>query len=297
MHNLRPFIKFISIFIVFLFIITYELQAQKAQYLFNAAEYYYSKKDTAKAIEYYSKSLDEGYLNWSKVNGMIVILACNNTANCRTCANAMRESSKLPDTDWSEFAKTLKCKVSIDSIKYLPKRNELLDRLKFLSSLDQMGRTTNFFPDGVGERIDTAYIIPSLKEILLDNKLSLESILFRTGNIEILIFHAIRLPSFYQWLKKNNIIEDLVKNGLISSFFYAIAIDNYLTSNKLPQLYGTMWGTNYMEPVEDEVNLDKRRLKIGLLPLKYDSLIAKQNKEFPKWYNDSKVNSIEFYLK
>lgn len=64
-------------------------------------------------------------------------------------------------------------------------------------------------------------------------------------------------------------IIDAVENNQVSGITVAFLIDRILISDGKKQLYGTQYilkddGTQELSPVEDPVNLEKRRKEIGL---------------------------------
>jgi hypothetical protein len=71
------------------------------------------------------------------------------------------------------------------------------------------------------------------------------------------------------------LVEKAYKRGELSGQSYALLLDRVLVGEGKPQIYGTQakpfdqWKGRepVLEPIEDEVNVDKRRAEVGLFPL------------------------------
>lgn len=79
-----------------------------------------------------------------------------------------------------------------------------------------------------------------------------------------------------------------VKEGNFPPFYLAILIDRNKGISNLPQTYGTYWeidrgtGNKVITPIDDLINVDKRRKEIGLTSLAYDAV--QQKLILPKGY-------------
>jgi hypothetical protein len=68
------------------------------------------------------------------------------------------------------------------------------------------------------------------------------------------------------------LVRSSYESGKLSAWSYALLLDRVLTREGKPQVYGMSvnhWAGNepVLYPIEDEANVDKRRMKIGLPPL------------------------------
>ena len=80
------------------------------------------------------------------------------------------------------------------------------------------------------------------------------------------------------------LVEKAYRCGGLSGQSYALLLDRVLVSEKKPQVYGTQakrfeeWknGEPTLEPIEDEVNVEKRRAEVGLSTLaEYRALLKR----------------------
>jgi hypothetical protein len=171
----------------------------------------------------------------------------------------------------------------------LEKNKQYVDMLK-KCDCNRMGQSRAFKPDVAG-LLDSIYIgdqigrsivsNPGLPWRFIDNTSSLhliDSIYKKHGwlsksevgpNASMAQFLVIQHANLESQVKREDRVKNAVQNCLIEPQVYALLLDRISVRKGEKQLYGTQITQDSLTylPVEDEKNLNQRRLDFGLLPI------------------------------
>ena len=158
-----------------------------------------------------------------------------------------------------------------------------------LFQLDQLIRTTSYIDSATFDFFEFFYIQNGINQVIdsLVKKpsLSIRSLVY----FHVILLHQCRKPNFYARNIEN--LKKLFEKKLITTYQYAIYVDNYYFYNFHKQVYGTWWvndGDRCTIEVYDPENIDKKRALIGLPEFSFEPMLSKNGVIFPIWYNDKK---------
>ena len=183
----------------------------------------------------------------------------------------------------------------------LEKNSQYIEILK-KCDCNRLGKTREFKPELAG-LLDSIYkgdqlgrsimTNPGLPFRYIDNNASLQiidSIYQKYGwlsksevgeNASMAQFLVIQHANLESQVKRKDRVKNAVQNCLIEPWAYALLLDRISVRKGEKQLYGTQMTPDSLTylPVEDEKNLNQRRLDFGLLPIEKYLKSSNSNKE------------------
>lgn len=263
---------------------------KKGDSCYNAKEYKISKNFFAKAFKIETKNSHNLY------NGACAAALANDKKNAFSWLNLsidngwtnlehLRTDSDLedlhPETKWKKLIEKLQKKINLIEANYdKPLQEELFEIYKNDQEIRKQIVIAQKKYGFQGREIDSLRKIGSIKDSL--NLIKIEKILNEKGWVGIdkvgqqgneTLFLVIQHNDLETQKKYLPVMKEAVKKGNASPSSMALLIDRIEFREGRKQIYGSQIGTNpktktqYVLPLEDPDNVDKRRLEVGLEPL------------------------------